>query len=71
LEVGGEVVYVLAVLADDQVTGCGAPGQRVTFQVGSQVMDPTAAWDNNRLWEWPLQAAAAYRIYLPLVGNHR
>jgi hypothetical protein len=63
-EIGGQVVYVLDVLTDDQVTGCGAPGSPVAFAVGAQGLIPTARWGNGRLWEWPLGLARRFCLSL-------
>ena len=70
MDVDGQVVYSVHVLADGPggAAGCGAPGRTVTFQVGSRVYAPTAAWDNRRLWELPLHPA--WRVYLPLILRH-
>lgn len=56
LEVSGQVVYTIDVLAEGPggAAGCGALGRIVTFQVGPQVMACTAVWDDSRLWERPL-----------------
>ncbi|MBN1810662.1 MAG: VCBS repeat-containing protein [Anaerolineae bacterium] len=67
LEKSGQVVYSVNVLADGPggSVGCGAPGREVAFLVGSQDMIPTAAWDNNQVWELELRPIG--RIYLPLL----
>lgn len=59
LDIEGEVMYRIDVLAEGPggAAGCGAPGRTVTFQVASQVMAPTAAWDNNRQQELALSPA--------------
>jgi hypothetical protein len=69
IEVSGEVVYSINVFADGPggAPGCGAPGREVTFEIGSQVMEPTVTWDNSRVWELALSPAFQYRVYLPLV----
>ncbi len=70
MEVGGQVVYSIHVLADGPggATGCGAPDKVVMFQVGSQTMAPAAVWDDKQLWELPLRPG--WRVYLPLVLRH-
>jgi hypothetical protein len=67
LEVNGEIVYSIDVWAEGPAdnSGCGAQGRTVTFQVGDQVMLPSATWDNSRLWK--LDLVSGYRVYLPLV----
>jgi hypothetical protein len=66
LEVEGQVVYAVDVQPDwTEAPGCGAPGRQVSFQVDSQMMTPTAAWDNGRLHELALRPG--WRIYLPLI----
>ncbi len=69
LEVGGQVVYAINVMAEaGGLPGCGAAGRVITFQVGSQVMIPTVAWNDNRLWEVRLSdSAMPFRVYLPLI----
>jgi hypothetical protein len=68
-DIGGQVVYVLSVLADDQVDGCGDPGQTVSFLVNTQPMAPTVLWNNGRLRELPLSPVQVfdYTIYLPII----
>jgi hypothetical protein len=71
--VGGQVVYSINVLADGPggAAGCGQRGRAVTFRVGSQLMGPTAAWNDSRLWDLPLSPDEERHIYLPLVlKNH-
>jgi len=67
LQVDDQVVYTINVFADGPggAAGCGALGQIVKFQVGSQIVTSTAVWDNNRLWEVPL--VVGHRLYLPLI----
>ena len=67
LGVGGQVVYAINVLAEDAAVaiGCGAPGREIMFHVGTQVIAPTAAWDNGRLWKQTLQPN--WRVFLPLI----
>jgi subtilisin-like proprotein convertase family protein len=66
---GYGVAYAVDVMADDweAYAGCGAPGQEVSFQVGSQVMVPAVAWNNNRLWELALRPM--HRVWLPFVAR--
>lgn len=52
-----EIVYVIKVLADNEVagiTGCGAAGATVTFFVVQTQMQPTGTWDNSQVWELDL-----------------
>ncbi|MBN1148944.1 MAG: hypothetical protein JXA78_16910, partial [Anaerolineales bacterium] len=67
----GKIVYVVDVLADGWggAAGCGAPGKTVTFKVGEQIMQITAAWDNRRLWNLDLYPPGGplLRVFLPLV----
>jgi hypothetical protein len=71
LEIDGQVVYAVNVLAQDgSAAGCGVPGRTVTFQVGGQMMAPPAAWDNDRVWAVTLRPAEwhpSWPVYLPLV----
>ncbi len=69
LKVNGQVVYTINVFAEGsgEAAGCGAPGRIVTFQVGSQIMAPTAVWDDSRLWALSLSPTAKQRLYLPLI----
>jgi hypothetical protein len=65
--VGGQIVYVVDVLADGSgaAAGCGAAGRIVTFQLGDRMLGATAVWDNSRPHELSLGAHA--RAYLPAV----
>jgi hypothetical protein len=65
-DIDGQIVFAIDVLADDFDTaaGCGAPGRKITFHVGSEVLAPSALWNNDQVHEWPLQRV---RIYLPLL----
>jgi hypothetical protein len=67
MAVGGQVVYAINVLAEDDgaAAGCGAPGRAVTFQVDSQPMVPSTTWDTSRLWE--VRLLPNHRVYLPLI----
>ena len=69
LEVESQVVYSVNVFADGvgSSAGCGVPERLVTFQVSSQVMVPTAVWNNSRLRELPLIPDSQRRVYLPLI----
>ena len=69
MEVGGQVVYAINVLAEEGgLPGCGAAGRLVRFQVGPQIANPVAAWDDSRLWEVPLsRSTSQFWMYLPLV----
>ncbi|MBN1137194.1 MAG: hypothetical protein JXM73_11445, partial [Anaerolineae bacterium] len=64
---GGQIVYVVDVMADDGVAhaGCGQVGRRITFVVASWRMMPVGVWDNSQLDEVTLSPASA--VYLPLV----
>jgi len=55
--VEGQVAYTVDVLAEGLggAEGCGALGRRVTFEVGSQIMEPNVGWDNSQAWELPLR----------------
>jgi len=66
---GYGLAYVVDVPAEDwgDDAGCGAPGRRVSFQVGPCTMFTTAEWDNNRLHELSLSPGPQQHIYLPLV----
>jgi subtilisin-like proprotein convertase family protein len=66
-EYGGQIVYVVDVMADDGVAnaGCGRLGRRVALTVGGQRMVPTVPWDNSQLNE--VRLAPASVVYLPLV----
>jgi len=67
LQVDGTVVYTINVMAATGASaGCGEPGRRITFRVGSQRMSPTVAWNDSRLWHVPLSPSSAYQLYLPL-----
>lgn len=69
-EVDGQIVYAIDVWADglDNAAGCGMTGSRVTFQVGSYVMENTTAWDNMQVWEVALSSSLPQNsLYLPLV----
>jgi hypothetical protein len=65
---GGQIVYVVDVLADDGVANaaCGQLGRPITFVIGGQAMAPTAAWDNGQLNNLPL-APAPKPLYLPVI----
>jgi hypothetical protein len=67
VEADGRVVYAVNVLAEaGGPDGCGALGREVQFQVGAQVLTPTAVWDVTRLHRVPLQASEPpFRVYLP------
>jgi hypothetical protein len=69
MEVGGQVVYAINVLAEEGGSpGCGAAGRVVAFQVGSQIMSPTVVWDDNRLWEVPFSGSMSqFWVYLPSI----
>jgi hypothetical protein len=69
LEVRGEVVYAVNVLAQaGGPAGCGAPGRQVRFKLGAQLLTPTALWDDSRLHRVPLQVSEpSCRVYLPMV----
>ena len=73
IDVGGEVVYVVDVPADDGAdnAGCGLPGRPVSFGVDGQQAEPTAVWSNDRLWHLPLGSASQWNVYLPLVVKGR
>jgi hypothetical protein len=73
MEVGGDVVYVVDVLADDggSAAGCGLVGREVSFDLDSQRMEPTAVWDNTRLWHLPLSPVSEERIYLPVIVRNQ
>ena len=72
-QVGGQVVYAIHVSSEEQVVGCGAPGKQVSFKIGSQWMEPSAAWDNARLWNLPLRPAtsASHAIFLPVLLKNK
>lgn len=56
----GQVVYSIQVEADDPLmTGCGAAGRVITFWVETQVMTPTALWDNSHPHYLPLGSLEA------------
>jgi hypothetical protein len=65
--VDGRVVYVVDVLADgESALGCGAPGRRVTFETGGQMMGTTALWDNREVRSLALaREADEGTLYLP------
>jgi len=65
-DIGGQIVYVADVLADDGVAnaGCGQAGRKITFYVNGRPMTPTAVWDNSQLNELALGPAL---LYLPLI----
>ncbi len=69
LEYGGQVMYVVHVLADGPggVPGCGAPDRTVNFRVGSQSMATTAVWDIRQVWKLALSLTAQNQVYLPVV----
>ena len=46
---------------------CGAAGRDVAFRIGNQLLAPTVAWSNARLWEQDL--TPTYRIFLPLISR--
>jgi hypothetical protein len=53
---GGRMRYFVAVLADGPgAQGCGAPGRRVTFEVGGKVMATTATWDGRSTGQFRLK----------------
>jgi len=54
-EVDGELVYSVSVHGkDDLYPECGEANDRVTFQIGSQTLDPSGIWNNSQLWELDL-----------------
>jgi hypothetical protein len=69
MQVGGDVVYVVDVPADDGAdnAGCGLPGRTVSMSVDGQQAEPTTVWNNDRLWYLPLGLASQRNVYLPLV----
>jgi hypothetical protein len=77
MEVEGDLVYVIKVLADGAGTsagtrdGCGAQGRQVMFEVGSQSMTVAAGWDNERAHELRLTSEPVRsHVYLPLITRH-
>jgi len=61
----GKLVYTLNVAADALNTpGCGAPGQLVSFKVGSQQYS-TVLWNNDQIWQVDIQPVV--QVFLPLV----
>ena len=68
-----KIVYVIDVNGAGQQAGCGLPGQRVTFEVGNQVMGSYEFWTNNQVCRVDLSlapgtpACLGQRLYLPLV----
>jgi hypothetical protein len=71
LDVDGQVMYAIHVSAEGpgDWVGCGLPGRRVTFYVGSQPMQPTTVWNNGRVWE--LSLSPERHVYLPLILKNR
>jgi hypothetical protein len=69
VEVDDQTVYAVNVLAEaGGPVGCGAPGKEVQFQIGAQLLAPTAAWDDSRLHRVPLQVSRPpCRVYLPML----
>ena len=65
--INGQVVYMVNVWSEGQKAGCGADGQTVSFEIGSQRMSTTAPWDNTQVRNLPL--SSIYQRYLPLIGR--
>jgi hypothetical protein len=66
LEVGGQVVYTINVIAEvGGKPGCGVEGREVAFLVGSQRMLPRAVWNDSQLWDVTL--SGSFTRYLPIV----
>ena len=65
-EQGGQIVFSLDVPVEDVTAnpGCGAPGRRVTFQVGDQDMLPAITWDNNQVTNITLRHDSSVDIYI-------
>lgn len=58
----GEIIYVIKVLADNEVagiTGCGTTGKPITFFVDQTEMQPTTTWDNEQVWELDLSPTSS------------
>jgi len=66
-EVDGAIIYVVEVAADeaDKHSGCGSPGQPVTFEIGGHTMATTASWDNGTARE--LSLSDTTRVYIPSI----
>jgi hypothetical protein len=62
---GGQVVYVVKVAGEGEVSGCGVTGRPVSFEVGGKRMSTVGEWDNSRLWL--LNLDPTHRLFLPLV----
>jgi hypothetical protein len=64
---GGQIVYVVDVMADDGVVhaGCGRLGRQIAFSVAGRRMVTTGMWDNNQLDEVTLTPTSV--VYLPVV----
>jgi hypothetical protein len=73
VEAGGEVVYAVNVVAEaGGPRGCGAPGRKIQFQVGNQLITPTVSWSDSRPYRVPLQfGELPWRVYLPMVLKQR
>jgi len=69
-EVEGQIVYVLDVVADGQVQGCGASGRSVRVTVNNQPTTPVLTWRSGRPQAKSLaltQQAPMQPNYLPLL----
>jgi hypothetical protein len=72
-QVRGQSVYAINVAAEaGGPSGCGTPGREITFVVGSETIDGTAAWDDGRPRRFPLYVGEPnFRLYLPGVLKER
>jgi len=62
-----DIVYRVDVSSASQSAGCGRPGQRLTFRVGSQPMATNAVWDNQHVRA--LDLSANHLLYLPVINR--
>jgi hypothetical protein len=80
--VDGQIVYVIAVLADELPTSatCGRAGQSITFAINGQTVPTVAQWDNARMQRVdlmlvqgsapnPTNPKPGNSLYLPLITN--
>jgi hypothetical protein len=69
VEYGGDMVYVVDVMADDggAYAGCGADGRSIAFYVGGQAVAPSSRWDNRQVSHVDLRPRSGGDLYLPVV----
>ncbi|MBV7333981.1 hypothetical protein KFU94_38250 [Chloroflexi bacterium TSY] len=64
VELEGKLAYVLMV-KHELIHQCGTSSHRITFRVGSQIMDHDHVWDNSQAWLHSLSVPATPPPFTP------